>query len=107
MKDKRSTLEELIWKGSQMPLKFNFVNRQTICKEIKELDQSWKNNELELQHLEDKFSHLYKELSGIEALVKELKEWTNHCEVLNDEFEKFYLDKMMDGLLDYEAKLKV
>ena len=107
MKDKRSTLEELIWKGSQMPLKFNFVNRQTICKEIKELDQSWKSNEFELQHLGDKNSRLYKELLAIEALVEELKEWTNHCQVLKDEFEKFYLDKMMDGLLHYEAKLQV
>ena len=61
----------------------------------------------ELQHLEDKYSRLYKELLAIEALVKELKEGTNHCKVLNNEFEKFYLDKMMDGLLHYEAKLQV
>eukprot|EP00111_Clytia_hemisphaerica_P004722 TCONS_00013567-protein len=106
MKDKRSTLEELIWKGSQMPLKFNFVNRQTICREIKDLDHSWKSNELELHHLEDKYSRLLKDLLAIEDLVKDLDEWTCHCDGLNDEFEKFYLDKMMDGLLDYETKLQ-
>ena len=90
-----------------MPLKFNFVNRQDICKEIKDLNCQWKSVESDTNSMSKKYSDLLSNLQLFKNQAKELNNWVDKYRSLKKDYEKHYLDKMMNGLMKYEKELQV
>lgn len=90
-----------------MPLKFNFVNRQDICKEIKELNNQWKSVESDAISKLAAYSDLFNNLQLMRKQIEELNKWIKQYKQLKGDFEQHYLDKMMDGLMVYEKDLQV
>lgn len=107
MTNTKSTLEEIVWKGSQMPLKFNFVNRQDICKEINELNNQWKSVESDAILKSTKYSDLLNNIHLLRKQTADLNDWMEKYRQLKADYKHHYLDKMMDGLMVYEKDLQV
>ena len=90
-----------------MPLKFNFVNRQEICREIKDLDLVWRSVENDVTLRTEKYSECLSDFELIKKQVEESNQWIDEYKKLDQDYEKYYLDKMMDGLKKYEQELEV
>lgn len=90
-----------------MPLKFNFVNRQDICKEIKELNNQWKSVESDAISKSIQYSDLLNNVQLVRKQTVELNDWIEKYKQLKGDYEQHYLDKMMDGLIVYEKDLQV
>ena len=94
VKNKRPTLEDLIWKGSLLPNKYNFAVRNDIRSELQHLDKSWtKANNI----LSERVNHVTKLYTHWEACCSELdsvESWVDGVCVILDNEQK---TKLRDG----------
>ena len=83
------------------------MNRQDICREIKELNNQWKSVESDAISNSTKYSDLLNNVQVLRKQIGELNDWIKKYKQLKGDYEQHYLDKMMDGLMVYEKDLQV
>ena len=91
MNNRRSTLEDLIWKGSQLPNKFKFANRTEIKSDLQKLDDRWQYAKKWLDDKIEKTSTTLEEWQGYHIASALLKTWLteSNSNVKEEEFVQF------------------
>lgn len=103
----KPSLEDLVWKGSQLPVKFSFANRAEIHDEIKGIKKKWQDVDQNLQTTVRKHQIVLADLKNITGICDELNSWTEKCDKISMEFERYYLDKDMNDLIDLKKQAEV
>ena len=104
--NKRTYLEDLIWKGSVLPNKYKFVVRSEIRLELQKLDERWTKLKDAYTHLVDFTMKLYSEWVTCEESLNCLQSWTDRVfDMISKEKKRKYRSgpELTDFLNQYKV----
>lgn len=104
---KKANLEDLIWKGSQLPLKFKFASRTEIKSELKDIDSKSKSITESVSSLCEEHKSVLSNFFDINLKCDNLNAWFESCQGVLIDFKDHYFEKDLDALSKLEQEVKV
>lgn len=107
MEEKKKDVENLVWKASQLPLKFKFISRDVIHQEIAGLQEKWKNVKSSICKTNKGYMNINKLMIDIKVQLEDIEKWVLRCQQLLNDYEEHYLEKDLKAIHVLQVALQV